>query len=267
MKDYYDLLNKVLLNGEERGDRTKTGVKSLFGEHMKFDLRDGFPLLTGKKTHFKSIAHELLWFLSGKTNIKYLQENGVSIWDGWADENGDLGSVYGEQWRSWGRSNIDQVSKLIDSLKNNPESRRHIISAWNVSDLDKMALPPCHLLFQFYVSGSEYLDCQLYQRSADLFLGVPFNIASYSLLMHMVGEVVGLKPRFFHHTIGDAHIYNNHVDQVSELLERYVGESELPQLPQLSLKSGVSNIDDFKYDDIELSGYKHLGFIKAPVAI
>jgi len=284
MEDYYKLVSKILDNGDVRGDRTGTGTKSLFGEKMVFDLREGFPLLTGKKTHFKSILHELLWFLSGDTNIKYLKENGVSIWNEWIDENGDLGPVYGKQWRSWTKfteeehrdidgyvrtelvdDEVDQIQRLIEQLKNNPNSRRHIVSAWNVSELDEMALPPCHLLFQFYVSSDGHLDCQLYQRSADVFLGVPFNIASYSLLMYMVGEVVGLKPRYFHHTIGDAHIYDNHFDQAVELLDRY--SKGVPNLPSISLNRSVDHIDDFEFEDFSLIGYKPLSLIKAPVAV
>ena len=264
MQQYLKLLKLARETGTFRGDRTGTGTYSLFGHQMRFDLADGFPLVTTKKLHLKSIIHELLWFIAGDTNIKYLNDNGVSIWNEWADENGDLGPVYGHQWRSWptpdGRT-IDQISLLIDQLKNNPNSRRHIVSAWNVADVDDMALPPCHCLFQFYVADNK-LSCQLYQRSADIFLGVPFNIASYALLTHMVAQVCGLEVGDFVHTFGDAHIYSNHLEQADEQLSR----DPLP-LPTLWLNPDVSNIFAFGGEDIRIDGYQPHPLIKASVAV
>ena len=250
--------------GVEKGDRTGTGTLSVFGYQMRFGLGDGFPLVTTKKLHFRSIVHELLWFIAGDTNIKYLNENGVSIWDEWADENGDLGPVYGHQWRSWPApdgSTIDQLSNLIAQIKANPDSRRHIISAWNVSEVDSMALPPCHCLFQFYVADGA-LSCQLYQRSADIFLGVPFNIASYALLTMMVAQVCGLRPGEFIHTFGDAHLYLNHLEQVDEQLRR----DQLP-LPTVTLNPDIDNIFDFTFDDIALENYQAHPHIAAKVAV
>lgn len=264
MKVYHDLLQHVLDSGTDRGDRTGTGTRSVFGYQMRFDLQEGFPLVTTKKVHTRSIIHELLWFLKGDSNVKYLQENGVRIWNEWADENGELGPVYGVQWRSWPAANgqhIDQISELVDQLKNNPNSRRHIISAWNVGEISNMALPPCHALFQFYVADGK-LSCQLYQRSADLFLGVPFNIASYALLTMMIAQVVGLQPGDFVHTFGDAHIYHNHFDQVKLQLSR----EERP-LPQLKLNPDVSDIFQFAFEDFELLGYDPHPTIKAPIAV
>ena len=264
MRQYLDLLQHVLDHGRPREDRTGTGTKSVFGYQMRFNLEHGFPVVTTKKLHLKSIIHELLWFLAGDTNVKYLQGNGVRIWNEWADESGDLGHIYGFQWRSWptpeGKS-IDQISQLIHDIKTNPISRRLIVSAWNVGDLDKMNLPPCHLLFQFYVNEGK-LSCQLYQRSADIFLGVPFNIASYALLTMMVAQVTGLKPGDFVHTFGDAHIYNNHLDQVNLQLSR----SPLP-LPQLKINPEVKSIFDFKYDDFELINYQSYPHIKGEVSV
>ncbi len=264
MQQYLELLKLVRENGTFRGDRTGTGTYSIFGHQMRFDLSKGFPLVTTKKVHLKSIIHELLWFVAGDTNIKYLKDNGVSIWDEWADESGDLGPVYGHQWRSWptpdGRT-IDQISILIDQLKNNPNSRRHIVSAWNVADVDDMALPPCHCLFQFYVAENR-LSCQLYQRSADIFLGVPFNIASYALLTHMVAQVCGLEVGDFVHTFGDAHLYSNHLEQADEQLSR----EPLP-LPTLWLNPDVSDIFAFGGEDIRIDGYQPHALIKATVAI
>ena len=249
MKQYHDLLSHVLNHGRPREDRTGTGTRSVFGYQMRFNLEEGFPVVTTKKLHLKSIIHELLWFLAGDTNVKYLQDNGVRIWNEWADQNGNLGHIYGYQWRSWptpeGQA-VDQISKLINDIKNDPLSRRLIVSAWNVGELDKMNLPPCHLLFQFYVNEGK-LSCQLYQRSADIFLGVPFNIASYALLTMMVAQVTGLKPGYFVHTFGDAHIYNNHLEQVNLQLSR----TPFP-LPQLKINPEVNSIFDFKYDDFEL---------------
>lgn len=250
--------------GVERSDRTGTGTKSLFGYQMRFNLDDGFPVLTTKKLHLKSIIHELLWFLKGETNISYLKQHGVSIWDEWADENGDLGPVYGSQWRSWPSRDggkIDQIASLIHSLKNNPDSRRHIVSAWNPAEVDNMALPPCHCLFQFYVAEGR-LSCQLYQRSADIFLGVPFNIASYALLTMMVAQVTGLKPGDFVHTIGDAHLYLNHMEQANEQLSR----SPLP-LPKMEINPEVDDIFDFSFEDFALKDYKAAPSIKAPIAV
>ncbi|GDX52880.1 thymidylate synthase [Bacteroidota bacterium] len=264
MKQFHDLIKTVLEKGVKKSDRTGTGTISYFGYQMRFDLAEGFPLLTTKKLHTKSIIHELLWFLQGATNIKYLKENGVSIWDEWADENGELGPVYGKQWRSWqatdGRE-IDQVAQLIEQIKKNPDSRRLIVSAWNVADVDKMKLPPCHSLFQFYVANGK-LSCQLYQRSADVFLGVPFNIASYALLVMMVAQVCDLQPGEFVHTFGDAHIYQNHIEQVNELLSR-----DFRPLPKMKLNPQVKNIFDFKFSDFELVNYNPHPSIKAPIAI
>ena len=264
MKQYLDLLSHVKKNGIKKEDRTGTGTLSVFGYQMRFNLADGFPLLTTKKIHLKSVIHELLWFLSGETNIKYLKDNSVSIWDEWADTNGDLGPVYGHQWRSWDTASgesVDQIAQLIDQLKNNPDSRRLIVSAWNVGAIAEMKLPPCHAFFQFYVAEKK-LSCQLYQRSADIFLGVPFNIASYALLTMMVAEVSNLEYGEFVHTLGDAHIYINHLDQVNEQLER----APKP-LPQMKINRKIKNIFDFKYDDFELIGYDPYPLIKAPVAV
>ena len=252
MKQYLDLLQHVLDHGILKEDRTGTGTHSVFGYQMRFDLQDGFPLLTTKKLHLKSIIHELLWFLKGDTNVKYLQENGVRIWNEWADENGDLGHIYGYQWRSWPDYNgghIDQIKEAIHTIQNNPDSRRIIVSAWNVADLPQMNLPPCHAFFQFYVANGK-LSLQLYQRSADIFLGVPFNIASYALLLMMVAQVTGLEAGDFVHTLGDAHIYNNHIEQVREQLSR-----EPRALPKMKLNPNVKSIFDFKYEDFELTDY------------
>ena len=264
MKQYLDLLNHVMEQGRPRPDRTGTGTLSVFGYQMRFNLEEGFPVITTKKLHLKSIIHELLWFLAGDTNVKYLQENGVRIWNEWADENGDLGHIYGFQWRSWPTPEgkpIDQIAKLINEIKSNPISRRLIVNAWNVGDLDKMNLPPCHLLFQFYVNEGK-LSCQLYQRSADIFLGVPFNIASYALLTMMVAQVTGLKPGDFVHTFGDAHIYNNHLEQVNLQLSR----SPLP-LPQMKINPDVKSIFDFKFEDFELVNYQSHPHIKGDVSV
>lgn len=264
MKQYHDLLRHVLKHGAKKEDRTGTGTLSVFGYQMRFDLADGFPLMTTKKLHTKSIIHELLWFLKGDTNIKYLKDNGVSIWDEWADEKGNLGPVYGHQWRSWPTpegDTIDQISKLIEGIKRNPDSRRHIVSAWNVAEVDKMALPPCHTLFQFYVANGR-LSCQLYQRSADIFLGVPFNIASYAMLTMMVAQVCDLQPGEFVHTFGDAHIYLNHLEQVNLQLSR-----EHRALPTLQLNPEVKDIFGFKYEDFELLNYNPHPAIKAPIAV
>ena len=264
MKQYQDLLRHIMQDGVQKTDRTGVGTKSVFGYQMRFDLSEGFPLLTTKKVHLRSIIHELLWFIAGDTNIKYLKDNGVSIWDEWADENGDLGPVYGHQWRSWpapdGRS-IDQLAQVVDQIKNNPDSRRLLVCAWNPGEVDKMALPPCHCLFQFYVADGK-LSCQLYQRSADTFLGVPFNIASYSLLTMMIAQECGLEPGEFVHTTGDTHIYNNHFDQVREQLSR-----EPRALPRMKLNPEVKSIFDFKYEDFTLEGYDPWPAIKAPVAV
>ena len=264
MRQYLDLLNHVLDHGDKKEDRTGTGTISVFGYQMRFDLSEKFPLLTTKKVHLKSVIHELLWFLKGSTNIGYLKENGVSIWDEWADENGDLGPVYGSQWRSWqtidGRT-IDQISNLIETIKNNPDSRRLIVSAWNVGEVNKMKLPPCHCFFQFYVANDK-LSCQLYQRSADIFLGVPFNIASYALLTLMIAQVTNLAPGEFVHTLGDAHIYSNHIDQVKQQLSR-----EVKDLPIMKINPIVKDIFSFKYDDFEIFNYDPHPLIKAPVAV
>ena len=264
MRQYLQLLKDLLDNGNERTDRTGTGTVSQFGYQMRFDLAEGFPVVTTKKLHLKSIIHELLWFLKGDTNVKYLQDNGVKIWDAWADENGDLGPVYGHQWRSWstpdGRE-IDQISLLVDQIKTNPSSRRLIVNAWNVGDLQRMKLPPCHLLFQFYVNEGK-LSCQLYQRSADVFLGVPFNIASYALLTMMLAHVTGLQPGDFVHTFGDAHIYNNHLDQVKLQLSR-----DPYPLPQLKINPEVKSIFDFRYEDFELVNYQAHPHIKGDVSV
>ncbi len=264
MKQYLQLLDYILKEGNDRGDRTGTGTKSVFGYQMRFDLRAGFPLLTTKKVHFKSIVHELLWFLKGDTNVAYLQENGIRIWNDWADENGDLGPVYGKQWRSWEApdgSKVDQIKYVIDLIQNQPESRRILVNAWNSGELDKMALTPCHCLFQFYVENG-HLSCQLYQRSADVFLGVPFNIASYSLLTHMIAQICGLKPGEFIHTFGDVHLYTNHFEQAKTQLQRKPG-----RLPQLELNTAIKNIDQFKYQDIRLLEYDPAPGIRAPIAV
>jgi thymidylate synthase len=264
MRVYHDLLRHVLEQGVRKADRTGTGTISIFGYQMRFDLAAGFPLLTTKKVHLKSVIHELLWFLQGDTNVKYLKENGVSIWDEWADENGDLGPIYGYQWRSWPAADgrhIDQIREVVETLKRNPDSRRIIVSAWNVGELDRMKLPPCHAFFQFYVADGK-LSCQLYQRSADIFLGVPFNIASYALLTMMAAQVTGLKPGDFVHTLGDAHIYLNHLSQVELQLSR-----EPRALPSMRINPEVKDILDFKYEDFTLEGYDPYPGIKAPVAI
>ncbi len=264
MKQYQDLLRHVLETGVSKSDRTGTGTISVFGYQSRYDLTNGFPVLTTKKLHLKSIIHELLWFLTGNTNVKYLQDNGVRIWNEWADENGELGPVYGYQWRSWptpdGR-HIDQISQVVNSIKNNPDSRRHLISAWNVGQIDQMKLPPCHILVQFYVANGK-LSCQLYQRSADIFLGVPFNIASYALLTLMMAQVCGLQPGEFVHTLGDAHIYLNHMEQVKLQLSR-----EPYPLPQMKINPNVKSIFDFKYEDFELIGYQAHPHIPGTVAV
>ncbi len=264
MKQYLDLLKKIMDEGVVKGDRTGVGTKSIFGHQMRFNLSEGFPLLTTKKLHLKSIIYELLWFIKGDTNIKYLNDHGVSIWDEWADENGELGPVYGAQWRRWktadGRE-IDQFSELMEQLKNNPNSRRLIISAWNVGEIEKMALPPCHSLFQFYVAEGR-LSCQLYQRSADTFLGVPFNIASYALLTMMIAKVLGLQPGDFVHTLGDTHIYLNHFEQVKEQLGRTPRS-----LPKMIIEGDQKSIFDFKYEDFKLVDYNPYPSIKAPIAV
>ena len=264
MRQYLNLMRHILDHGNRKQDRTGTGTLSVFGPQLRFDLQDGFPLLTTKKVHLKSIIHELLWFLKGETNTRYLKENGVSIWDEWADENGELGPVYGYQWRSWPAADgrhIDQITKVIAEIKSNPNSRRLIVSAWNVSDLDKMALMPCHAFFQFYVADGK-LSCQLYQRSADLFLGVPFNIASYALLTLMVAQVCGLKPGEFVHALGDTHLYLNHLDQAREQLSR-----QPRKLPAMKLNPAIRDIFDFKYEDFTLEAYDPHPAIKAPVAV
>ena len=264
MKQYHDLLQHILDNGTKKEDRTGTGTISVFGYQMRFDLNEGFPCLTTKKLHLRSIIHELLWFLKGDTNIHYLKENNVSIWDEWADEDGNLGPVYGSQWRSWPAADgrhIDQIKQVIDQIKNNPDSRRIIVSAWNVGEIDKMALPPCHAFFQFYVADGK-LSCQLYQRSADTFLGVPFNIASYALLTMMMAQVCGLKPGDFVHTLGDAHLYSNHLEQARLQLTR-----DFRPLPQMNINPNVKDLFDFKYEDFELVNYDPHPHIKAAVAI
>lgn len=284
MKPYLDFLQHILKNGAKRADRTGTGTVSVFGYQMRFDLQQGFPLVTTKKCHLRSIIHELLWFLSGSTNVKYLRDNKVTIWDEWADADGDLGPVYGYQWRSWGKTSRnpggsrsgrwsqtqsvgqdqshDQITRLIHDLNTNPTSRRHIVSAWNVSDVDKMALPPCHVMFQFYVRDGGCLDCQLYQRSADSFLGVPFNIASYALLTMMVAQVTGLRPGVFVHTFGDAHIYLNHIEQVQLQLTR-----EPRPLPQMKINPAVKSIFEFQYEDFQLEGYDPHPAIKGEISV
>lgn len=269
MKQYHDMLRHILENGHRKDDRTGTGTISVFGYQMRFNLQDGFPLVTTKKIFTKGVIHELLWFLKGDTNIKYLNDNGVHIWDEWADENGDLGPVYGSQWRSWPNYNptecnfnwIDQISNVIDQIKNNPDSRRHIVTAWNPGEVDNMALPPCHCMFQFYVHDGK-LSCQLYQRSADAFLGVPFNIASYALLTRMIAEVCNLDVGEFIHTFGDLHIYTNHIDQVNEQLSR-----ECRPLPELYITTDRFSIDEFEYDDFRIVGYNPHPTIKAPIAV
>ena len=264
METYLDLMRHILDQGADKSDRTGTGTKSVFGYQMRFDLAEGFPMVTTKKLHLPSIVHELLWFLKGETNVKYLQDNGVRIWNEWADENGDLGPVYGKHWRRWETKDgriIDQVQQAIETIKTNPNSRRIIVSAWNVGELDEMALMPCHAFFQFHVAEGR-LNCQLYQRSADVFLGVPFNIASYALLTHMMAQVCGLEPGVFVHTLGDAHLYNNHLDQARLQITR----TPLP-LPTLKLNPAIKDIDDFTYDDIEVVGYEHHPHIKAPISV
>jgi thymidylate synthase len=264
VREYHDLLRLVLERGERRDDRTGVGTLSVFGAQARFDLRENFPLLTTKKLHLKSIIYELLWFLRGDTNISYLNEHGVTIWDEWADESGNLGRVYGAQWRDWRGANgirVDQIDKVVSQIKSNPHSRRLIVSAWNPAEVDEMALPPCHVLFQFYVQDGE-LSCQLYQRSADLFLGVPFNIASYSLLTMMVAQVTDLKPGDFVHTFGDLHLYLNHIDQAREQL----GRDPRP-LPRMQLNPAIKNIHDFKFEDFELLDYDPHPSIKAPIAV
>lgn len=263
MRQYLDLLNRIMIDGVDRGDRTGTGTRSVFGHQMRFDLSEGFPLLTTKKLHLKSIIYELLWFLKGDTNVKYLQDNGVRIWNEWARPDGDLGHIYGYQWRSWPDYNgghIDQIKEVIETIKNNPESRRIIVSAWNVADIPGMALPPCHILFQFYVADGR-LSLMLYQRSADCFLGVPFNIASYALLTCMMAQVCGLQPGEFIHTLGDTHLYLNHLEQVDEQLSR-----EPRPLPKLRLNPAVKSVFDFRYEDFTLEGYDPWPAIKAPMS-
>jgi len=264
MKQYTDLMRHVLMHGNKKEDRTGTGTLSVFGYQMRFNLADGFPLLTTKKVHLKSIIHELLWFLQGSTNIAYLKENGVRIWDEWADENGNLGPVYGYQWRNWPKpdgTHIDQISQVVNAIKKNPDSRRLIVSAWNVADVDQMKLPPCHAFFQFYVADGK-LSCQLYQRSADIFLGVPFNIASYALLTMMAAQVCGLKLGDFVHTLGDAHIYTNHMEQVNEQLSR-----DIRALPQMKINPEVTDIFSFKFEDFTLENYDPHPLIKGQVAV
>ena len=264
MKQYLALMRHVREHGVHKGDRTGTGTLSVFGYQMRFDLGAGFPVVTTKSIHMRSVVHELLWFLRGSTNIAWLNANGVTIWDEWADERGDLGPVYGAQWRSWptgGGESVDQIARVVDGIRRDPDSRRHVVSAWNVGELDRMALPPCHLLFQFYVAGGR-LSCQLYQRSADVFIGVPFNIASYSLLTMMVAQVTGLDPGEFVHTLGDAHLYLNHLHQADTQLGR-----EPCPLPRMALNPDVGSIFDFTYEDFTLVGYEHHPAIKAPIAV
>ena len=264
MKQYLALVKKILDEGVDRGDRTGTGTRSIFGHQMRFDLADGFPLLTTKKLHLRSIIHELIWFLRGETNIAYLKENGVTIWNEWADTEGELGPVYGKQWRSWTGSDgqeVDQIANVVDQIRENPTSRRLIISAWNVSDVPKMALPPCHLLFQFYVAHGR-LSCQLYQRSADVFLGVPFNIASYAILMHMIANVTQLEVGEFIHTLGDAHLYSNHFEQAALQLTR-----DPRPLPRLKIGRDAADLSEFRFEDFELLDYDPHPHIKAPVAV
>lgn len=264
MQQYLDLMRHIIDHGTEKSDRTGTGTKSIFGHQLRFDLSKGFPLVTTKKLHLRSIIHELLWFIKGDSNIKYLKENGVRIWDEWADENGDLGPIYGVQWRSWPKSDgstVDQLSQVINTIKNNPDSRRIIISAWNVGEIENMALPPCHTLFQFYVADSK-LSCQLYQRSADVFLGVPFNIASYALFTMMIAQVCDLEAGDFVHTFGDAHLYSNHMEQAALQLSR-----DPRPLPQMKINPEIKNIFDFKYEDFELVNYDPHPHIKAEVAV
>ncbi|MDR1256038.1 MAG: thymidylate synthase [Puniceicoccales bacterium] len=265
MENYLELLNRVISTGKERPDRTGIGTIGLFGAQLRFDVGKNFPLLTTKKVHLKSIIHELLWFLKGSTNVKYLQENGVKIWNEWADECGELGPVYGAQWRKWRTpegTTVDQIAKVISGIKNDPYGRRHIVAAWNPGEIDRMALPPCHAFFQFYVSTEGELSCQLYQRSADMFLGVPFNIASYSLLTMMVAQVCDLRPREFVHTFGDLHVYKNHIDQVKEQLTR-----QPRSLPRLLINPQIRDIDSFKCEDFELVDYNPHPTIKAPIAV
>jgi thymidylate synthase len=264
MRQYLDLLRHVLDDGVEKADRTGTGTRSVFGYQMRFDLTRGFPLLTTKKLHLKSIVHELIWFLSGSTNVAYLREHGVTIWDEWADEVGELGPVYGSQWRSWptpGGGTIDQISQVVEAIRSNPDSRRHVVSAWNPAELPRMALPPCHALFQFYVARGR-LSCQLYQRSADVFLGVPFNIASYALLTSMVAQVCGLEPAELVHTFGDAHLYLNHLEQARLQLAR-----EPRPLPRLRLNPEIRSIVDFRFEDVQVEGYEPHPAIRAPIAV
>jgi thymidylate synthase len=265
MKQYHDILKRILAEGEVKSDRTGTGTISVFGHQTRYDLKNSFPLLTTKKVHMKSILYELLWFLNGDTNVKFLNDHKVTIWDEWADEEGNLGPVYGAQWRSWQTADgktVDQISNLIQQIKENPNSRRLIVNAWNVGEIEKMALPPCHTMFQFYVSNDGYLSCQLYQRSADVFLGVPFNIASYALLTMMIAQVCGLKAGEFVHTLGDAHLYSNHIEQAKLQLTR-----ECKPLPQLKINPNVKSIFDFKFEDFEIVGYDPHPTIKAEIAI
>ncbi|MEQ8244356.1 thymidylate synthase [Fulvivirga sp.] len=264
MKQYLDLMQDILDNGVQKGDRTGTGTISVFGRQLRFDLSKGFPLVTTKKLHIRSIVYELLWFLNGDTNIKYLKDNGVSIWDEWADENGELGPVYGHQWRSWptpSGGTVDQIAQVLNQIKNNPNSRRHIVTAWNPSEVDKMALPPCHALFQFYVADGK-LSCQLYQRSADYFLGVPFNIASYALMVHMFAQQCDLEPGEFVWTGGDVHLYNNHIEQANTQLSR-----EPFEIPQLVIKRKPDSLFDYKFEDFEIVNYQAHPTIKAPIAV